>query len=98
MRFIGLDVHRDFAEVAVLEPGHPGALLGRGNRPPAELRGFATTLRADDAVALEATLGRPDPQVAHLLTIPGVDAAVALGVLATIGDIGRFRTPEQLVS
>jgi transposase len=98
MRFIGLDVHRDFAEVAVLEPGHPVHSWGGVIARLAELRGFATTLRADDAVALEATLGRPDPQVAHLLTIPGVDAAVALGVLATIGDIGRFRTPEQLVS
>ena len=45
-----------------------------------------------------ARLGRPDPAVAHLLTIPGVDAAVALGVLATIGDIHRFPTPQRLVS
>ena len=246
MRFIGLDVHRDFAEVAVLEPGHPVRSWGRVVARPAELRAFAATLRADDVVALEATIntwaiarllgehagrvvisnpyrtraiaeakiktdrvdaavlaqllaadylpavwepdertqalrrlvgrrarlvqqrtrlrnqvhavlhrnliggapvtdifgvrgqawlrslllpaderaaiesalrllealeaeleaangelariGRPDPQVAHLLTIPGVDAAVALGVLATIGDVGRFSTPAQFVS
>ena len=246
MRYIGLDIHRDFAEVAVLEPGHPVRSWGRIVARPAELRAFAETLRADDAVALEVTintwaiahllgehagrvvvsnpyrtraiaeakiktdkvdaavlaqllaadylpevwqpdertqmlrrlvgrrarlvqqrtrlrngvhavlhrnlvggapvtdifgvrgqawlralllpadersaiesalrllesletelhaadaelarLGRPDPAVAHLLTIPGVDAAVALGVLATIGDIGRFPTPQRLVS
>ena len=246
MRYIGLDVHRDFAEVAVLEPGHPVRSWGRIVARPAELRAFADTLRPDDVVALEATintwaiarllgghagrvvisnpyrtraiaeakiktdkvdaavlaqllaadylpevwqpdertqmlrrlvgrrarlvqqrtrlrnqvhgilhrnliggapvtdifgvrgqawlralllsadersaiesalrlleglqseldaadgelarLGRPDPQVAHLLTIPGIDAAVALGVLSTIGDIGRFSSPQRLVS
>jgi len=45
-----------------------------------------------------ARIGRPDPAVAHLLTIPGVDAAVAVGVLSTIGDIGRFSSPQRLVS
>ncbi len=246
MRYIGLDIHRDFAEVAVLEPGHPVRSWGRVVARPAELRAFAATLRPDDAVALEVTintwaiahllaehagrvvvsnpyrtraiaeakiktdkvdaavlaqllaadylpsvwqpdertqmlrrlvgrrarlvqqrtrlrnqvhavlhrnliggapvtdvfgvrgqawlralvlpadeqstiesalrllealqselraadaelarLGRPDPAVARLLTIPGVDAAVALGVLATIGDIGRFPSPQRLVS
>jgi transposase len=246
MRYIGLDIHRDFAEVAVLEPGHPVRSWGRVVARPAELRAFAETLRPDDAVALEVTintwaiahllaqhagrvvvsnpyrtraiaeariktdkvdaavlaqllaadylpsvwqpdertqmlrrlvgrrarlvqqrtrlrnqvhavlhrnlvggapvtdifgvrgqawlralllpadersaiesalrllealqaelheadaelarLGRHDPAVAHLLTIPGVDAAVAMGVLATIGDISRFPTPQRLVS
>jgi transposase len=246
MRYIGLDIHRDFAEVAVVEPGHPVRSWGRIVVRPAELRAFAATLRNDDAVALEATintwaiarllgehagrvvtsnpyrtraiaeakiktdrvdatvlaqllaadylpsvwepdertqmlrrlvgrrarlvqqrtrlrnqvhavlhrnlvggapvsdifgvrgqawlralllplderstiesalrllealatelhdadaelarLGRPDPAVGHLLTIPGVDAAVAMGVLATIGDIRRFGSPQQLVS
>ena len=246
MRYIGLDIHRDFAEVAVLEPGHPVRSWGRIVARPAELRAFAETLRSDDAVALEVTintwaiahllrehagrvvvsnpyrtraiaeakiktdkvdatvlaqllaadylpevwqpdewtqmlrrlvgrrarlvqqrtrlrnqvhavlhrnlvggapvtdifgvrgqawlralllpaderstiesalrlletletelhaadaelarLGRPDSVVAHLLTIPGVDAAVTLGGLATIGDIGRFPTPQRLVS
>lgn len=246
MRYIGLDIHRDFAEVAVVEPGHPVRSWGRVVARPAELRAFAATLRPDDAVALEVTintwaiahllgehagrvvvsnpyrtraiaeakiktdkvdaavlaqllaadylpsvwqpdertqmlrrlvgrrarlvqqrtrlrnqvhavlhrnliggapvtdvfgvrgqawlralllpadeqstiesalrllealetelhaadaelarLARPDPAVAHLLTIPGVDAEVAMGVLATIGDVARFRTPGQLVS
>jgi len=60
------------------------------------LETLETELHAADAEL--ARLGRPDPAVAHLLTIPGVDAAVALGVLATIGDIGRFPTPQRLVS
>lgn len=56
MRYIGLDVHRDFAEVAVLEPGHPVRSCGRIVARPAELRAFAATLRPDDVVALEATI------------------------------------------
>jgi len=32
------------------------------------------------------------------MTIPGVDATVALSIVAAVGDFGRFRTPEQLVS
>ena len=32
------------------------------------------------------------------MTIPGVDATVALSLVAAVGDFRRFRTPEQLVS
>ena len=32
------------------------------------------------------------------MTIPGVDATVALSIVAAVGDFGRFRSPEQLVS
>jgi hypothetical protein len=32
------------------------------------------------------------------MTIPGVDATVALSLLAAVGDFRRFPTPEQLVS
>ena len=55
--------------------------------------GCSLPLRAADTEL--ARLGRPDPAVAHLLTIPGFDAAVALGVLATIGDISRFPSPAR---
>ena len=56
MRYIGLDIHRDFAEVAVLEPGHPVRSWGHVVARPTELRAFAETLRPDDAVALEVTI------------------------------------------
>ena len=38
------------------------------------------------------------PAVQQLLTITGVNATVAIGLWAAIGDIMRFRSPEKLVS
>jgi transposase len=32
------------------------------------------------------------------MTIPGVDATVALAIVAAVGDFGRFARPQQLVS
>jgi transposase len=54
MRFIGLDVHRTFAEVAVLEDGRV-RMAGRVATTALALEAFARTLRADDQVVLEAT-------------------------------------------
>ena len=56
MRLIGLDVHRDFCEVAIAEAG-AGAVraAGRVRTEPAALALFAQSLGADDEVALEAT-------------------------------------------
>lgn len=39
-----------------------------------------------------------DPLVRRLMSLPGVDIAVASGVAAAIGDIGRFRDPQKLVA
>lgn len=53
-RCIGMDVHRDFAQLAVVEHG----LVrdeGRIGVTPEELRAWAETLGPDDEVALEAT-------------------------------------------
>jgi transposase len=53
-RYFGLDVHRDFAQVAMVENG----LLvdvGRVDCRPDRLRAWAATLQAEDQVALEAT-------------------------------------------
>jgi transposase len=33
-----------------------------------------------------------------LMTIPGVNVTVAIGMMATIGDVGRFATPDKLAS
>jgi transposase len=54
MRFIGLDVHRDFCEVAIAEGGAV-RLAGRVQTEPAALGLFAQSLGGDDEVALEAT-------------------------------------------
>jgi len=50
---------------------------------------------------IDAALGRmalERPEVRRLMTIPGVDATVALSLVAAVGDFRRFRSPEQLVS
>jgi transposase len=50
---------------------------------------------------IDASLGRialERSEVTRLMTIPGVDATVALSLVAAVGDFRRFRTPEQLVS
>jgi len=54
MRTIGLDVHKRFAEVAILEPGRP-LQRQRIRTTPAELRAFVAELGPDDQVALEAS-------------------------------------------
>ncbi|MCA1680980.1 MAG: IS110 family transposase [Actinobacteria bacterium] len=53
-------------------------------------------LRIIDADLSRVALANAD--VKRLMTIPGVDATVALSIVAAVGDFGRFRTPEQLVS
>jgi transposase len=50
MRFIGLDVHRDFCEVAVVEHGQVRS-GGRISTTPAALARFADGLAADDQPA-----------------------------------------------
>jgi transposase len=64
MRFIGLDVHRDFCEVAIAE-GRALRSAGRIETTPAALRLFAESLGSEDSVALEATTQAA--QVARLI-------------------------------
>ena len=72
MRAIGIDVHRDFCEVAVSEGGHLRS-AGRVASRPAELELFAASLAPDDEVALKATgnalaIARIlEPHVAHVV-------------------------------
>lgn len=54
MRFIALDVHRDFCEVAIAEAGQVRR-AGRVETTPAKLELFAQSLAAGDQVVLEAT-------------------------------------------
>jgi hypothetical protein len=56
----------------------------------------AEELALIDADLGQAALGRPE--VLRLMTIPGVDATVALSIVAAVGDFTRFRTPDKLVA
>jgi hypothetical protein len=50
---------------------------------------------------VDAALARVALASAHvkrLMTIPGVDATVALSIVAAVGDFRRFSTPQKLVS
>src|ERR671930_1582117 len=55
----------------------------------------------EELLLFDAELGRvalASDEVKRLMTIPGVDATVALSIVAAVGDFGRFRSPEKLVS
>jgi transposase len=54
VRSIGLDVHRDFCEVAIVEAGEVGS-AGRIETTPATLELFAQSLCVSDRVVLEVT-------------------------------------------
>jgi transposase len=56
MRYIGLDVHREFCEVAISEQGKLRS-AGRIRTRRAELELFAQSLGSVDEVALETTGG-----------------------------------------
>jgi transposase len=53
-------------------------------------------LRVIDTDLGKVALGRPE--VLRLMTVPGIDATVALSIVAAVGDFTRFRTPEKLVA
>ncbi|CDO38560.1 transposase [Novosphingobium sp. KN65.2] len=56
---------------------------------------------ADDLAALDKEIASDalnDDAIARLLTITGVNLTVAAGIVAAIGDINRFSSPQKLVS
>jgi transposase len=78
-RSIGLDVHRDFCEVAIAEGGR----VRRGGRietKPETIAIFAQSLGADDQVVLEATSG--SVQIARMLALH-----VARVIVANAADV-----------
>ena len=81
MRAIGIDVHRDFCEVAISEGGRLRS-AGRVASTPRDLALLGGSLQDDDVVALETT---------------GVGLISAATFVAVIGDIGRFRSARKLV-
>jgi transposase len=79
--------------------------LAEQDLPPDERAAAAALLRQLDFHAEELRLIDRDlgqvalkrQDVRRLMTIPGVDATVALSIVAAVGDFTRFRTPEKLV-
>jgi transposase len=81
MRDIGLDVHRDFCEVAIWEAGELRS-AGRIETTPEQLELFAQSLGSDDRVALEVTgnaweIARIlEPHVAQVLVVSPSDTGI----------------------
>ncbi|MGV9349343.1 IS110 family transposase, partial [Streptomyces spiralis] len=78
-RKIGMDIHRDFAQIAMVEDGFLKDAGQIGCRPE-ELRAWAETLREDDEVALEAT---GNAEAIALLLRPKVARVVVSNPLKT---------------
>ena len=82
MRSIGLDVHRDFCEVAMLDCGGGRLVRGRVATTPQDLELFAQSLAADDRVALEVTgnaweIARIlEPRVARVVVVSPADTGI----------------------
>ena len=101
-RCIGLDIHRDFCEVAMWEQGKVRS-AGRIEARPKALAEYAATLRPTDEVALEATSGARE--VAQILA-PRVGRVVVANThrLAAISESKRktdrhdARTLAQLLA
>jgi hypothetical protein len=56
------------------------------------------TEQVDAAEQAIASAVVDDPRIRRLLTIPGIGLVTGAGILAVIGDIGRFDRPAKLVS
>jgi len=81
VRAVGLDIHRDFCEVAILEAGELRS-VGRVATSPAALELFAGSLAPDDWVALEvsgnaAEIARIlEPHVARVVVVSPSDTGI----------------------
>ena len=80
--------------------------LGRQELPVDEQAAIERHLReldrlAEDIELLDREIAEEvieDPSVKHLLTITGINIIVAAGLVAAIGDIRRFSSPQKFVS
>jgi transposase len=74
----------------------PGDELSAIDRHLRELDRLGEDLDGLDREIAQAAIG--DPAVKRLMTISGVNLTVAVGLVAAIGDVKRFVSPQQLVS
>ena len=80
----------------------PGWLADQ-DLPPDEHQAVEALLRqldfhGQELRIIDAQLGRialDRDEVKRLMTIPGVDATVALSIVAAVGDFRRFRSPSS---
>jgi len=102
MRFLGLDVHRDFCEVAIAEDGEL-RLAGRVRSSPGELELFARSLSPEDVVAMEATANALaiariiEPHVARVVLANPKAVTAATGLRAKTDKIDA-KTLAQLLA
>jgi transposase len=98
VRAIGLDVHRDFCEVAIAEEGRVRS-AGRIATRPEVLEIFAASLTAEDRVALEVTgnaweIARIiEPHVARVVVVSpprAIPGSVRPGPRPTVWTRGRW--------
>jgi transposase len=81
VKSVGLDVHLEFCEVAIVEDGEVRS-AGRVETKPEQLEVFAAGLGPDDRVALEVTgnaweIARIlEPHVAQVLVVSPSDTAI----------------------
>ena len=81
-------------------------LAGDQALPPDERRTVLSLLRQQDFAGeelrlVDAELARfalDDANTRRQMTLPGVDIAVAVAIVATVGGLSRFEPPDQLVS
>jgi transposase len=74
--------------------------------PPDERLALDAAIRLDAVLTEQveaaeramAALVVDDPRMRRLLTIPGIGLVTAAGILAVVGDVGRFDRPAKLVS
>src|SRR4051812_13876538 len=87
--------------------GHKGRTWLAAQELPADELSAATALlrqldfHAEELRLIDTELGQAalaSPQVLRLITVPGIDATVALSIVAAVGDFTRFRTPQKLVA
>ena len=87
--------------------GHKGrAWLAEQELPADELSAATALLRqldfhAEELRLIDTELGQAalaSPEVLRLMTVPGIDATVALSIVAAVGDFAQFRSPEKLVA
>ena len=86
--------------------GRGRAWLERQVMPDDERAAIARHLReldrlGEDLVVLDreiAQAGQDNPAVERLLSITGINVTVAVGLVAAIGDIRRFSSPQKLVN
>lgn len=82
------------------------AWLRTAELPPIARGEVDTLLRLLDALQVEQAALRAEvdraafasTEVKLLMTLPGIDATIAHAIMAAIGDIGRFRSPDKLAA